>query len=208
MKRKNIFALSVMAIVIITALNLLTVGESTGDYKTRIERARKERNRFMISSDSPLTEEAKKSFEGLRYYPIDKRFKVIAKLSKIKKKQPVFISSNTGEPLKYIPFAYAIFKLESKEQRVILYQDWEEQAPNRLSLMFTDQTSARETYGGGRYLDVFYRNTNSVIIDFNTAYNPYCHFNSSFSCPLPPAENRLAVAIKAGEKLYTLVNAN
>jgi uncharacterized protein (DUF1684 family) len=45
-------------------------------------------------------------------------------------------------------------------------------------------------------------NTNSIIIDFNTAYNPYCHFNTEYSCPIPPKENLMEVEIKAGEMIY------
>lgn len=156
----------------------------------------------MLSSSSPLTEEEKPNFTGLNYYPIDESFKVTARLTMIDKKQPIFIPSTTGEQLKYIPFAYADFELNSSEQRVILYQDWEEKDPNKLSLMFADETSARETYGGGRYVDVQYRGTNAVTIDFNNAYNPYCHFNAEYSCPIPPRENMLEIAIAAGEKLY------
>ena len=204
MKRKTIFSLLIAAIVVITILNFLTVGESSKDYRERIETERKDKNSLMLSSSSPLTDEDKKSFDGLKFYPVNEDFKVRAKLTMIDKRQPIFITSTTGEQLKYIPFAYADFTLEDKDQRVILYQDWEENDPNRLSLMFADETSALETYGGGRYLDVFYRNTNSVIIDFNNAYNPYCHFNAEFSCPIPPRENMLSVAVKAGEKLYKI----
>lgn len=204
MKRKNIFGLLIAAIVVITVLNFLTVGESSEDYLERIETERKDKNSFMVSSASPLMEGDKVNFKGLNYYPVNEDFKVRAKLTSIDKRQPIFIPSTTGEQLKYIPFAYADFKLEGKDQRVILYQDWEEKDPNRLSLMFADETSALETYGGGRYIDVLYRNTNSVVIDFNTAYNPYCHFNAEFSCPIPPRENLLTVAVEAGEKLYKI----
>ena len=68
--------------------------------------------------------------------------------------------------------------------------------------MFADATSAIETYGGGRYIDMVQNNTNSIIIDFNTAYNPYCHFNTEYSCPIPPKENLMTVEIKAGEMIY------
>lgn len=202
MKRNTIFGLLVVAIIAITILNFLTVGESSEDYIERLETDRKDKNSFMLSSSSPLTEEDKAGFSGLNYYPINESFKVTAKLTMIGKKQPIFVESTTGEQLKYIPFAYADFKLDNSEQRVILYQDWEEKDPNKLSLMFADDTSARETYGGGRYVDVQYRNTNAVIIDFNNAYNPYCHFNVEYSCPIPPRENMLTLAIEAGEKLY------
>lgn len=202
MKRNTIFGLLVVAIIAITVLNFLTVGESSEDYIERLETDRKDKNNFMLSSTSPMTEEDKSNFSGLNYYPINESFKVTARLTLMKKKQPIFIDSTTGEQLKYIPFAYADFEFNGTPQRVILYQDWEEKDPNKLSLMFADDTSARETYGGGRYVDVQYRNTNAATIDFNTAYNPYCHFNVEYSCPIPPRENMLDFAIEAGEKLY------
>ena len=202
MKKSNLFIVLIIAIVAITIFNFLTIGESSEDYIDRIEQERRDKNGFMLSSTSPLSEEDKRKFEGLNYYPIKEEFKVTAVIEKSSNKQPIFIESTTGEQLKYIPFAEATFELNGKEETVMLYQDWEETDPNKLSLMFADETSARETYGGGRYLDVQYRNTNSVVLDFNNAYNPYCHFNPEYSCPIPPKENLLKVAIEAGEKLY------
>lgn len=202
MKRNTIFGILVVAIVAITILNFLTIGENAEDYIERIETDRKNKNSFMISSSSPLKEEDKSGFKGLNYFPVDEDYKVTARLTLTDKKQPIFIPSTTGEQLKYIPFAYAEFQLDGKDQKVLVYKDWEEKDPNKLSLMFADETSAIDTYGGGRYIDVQYRNTNAVTIDFNTAYNPYCHFNDEYSCPIPPRENFLGIAIKAGERLY------
>lgn len=202
MKRNTIFTILIIAIIGVTILNFLTIGESDESYVERIETDRIDRNGFMLSSTSPLTDEDKSNFEGLKYYPIDPSYKLTAKIEVFGQRQPIFITSTTGEQLKYIPFGHVFFELEGKEQKLILYQDWEEKDPNRLSLMFADATSDVETYGGGRYMDVMYRNTNSVILDFNTAYNPYCHFNDEYSCPIPPRENLLEIAIEAGEKLY------
>jgi len=202
MKRSNLFIFLIVAIVGITIFNFLTVGESSEDYIERLEQERKDKNGFMLSSGSPLTDEDKQDFKGLNFYPVEEKYKVTARLEKTSNRQPIFIESTTGEQLKYIPFARATFELDGTEHTVMLYQDWEEKDPNRLSLMFADETSAMETYGGGRYLDVMYRNTNSVVIDFNNAYNPYCHFNPEFSCPIPPRENILDIPIKAGEKIY------
>ena len=103
----------------------------------------------MLSSSSPLLEEDKLNFKGLNYYPIDESYKVTARIELTEKKQPIFIESTTGEQLKYIPFAKATFKLKEREHAVMLYQDWEERNANKLSLMFADETSAIETYGGG-----------------------------------------------------------
>ena len=204
MKRNTIFGILAIAIVAITILNFLTVGESSEDYIERLETDRKDKDGFMTSSSSPMTEDDKKVFTGLNYFPIDENYRVTAKLILSESKRPIFVPSTTGEQLKYVPFAYAEFELNGTEQRLLLYQDWEESNPNKLSLMYTDETSAFTTYGGGRYVDVMYRNTNSVIIDFNTAYNPYCHFNDEFSCPIPPRENMMEIPINAGEKLYKI----
>ena len=69
-------------------------------------------------------------------------------------------------------------------------------------LAFADSTSGKDTYGGGRYLNVRQDGKNSITIDFNLAYNPYCAYNPDFACPLPPKENVLTIAIEAGEKNY------
>lgn len=206
MKRNTIFIILIIAIIGVTILNFLTIGESNESYIERIKQDRIDRNGFMLSSSSPLKDEDKRSFEGLNYYPVDPEYKITARIELIENRQPIFITSTTGEQLKYIPFAKAFFNLQGQEHELLLYQDWEENDPNRLSLMFADETSDVETYGGGRYLDVMYRNTNSVIIDFNNAYNPYCHFNDEYSCPIPPRSNYLSIPIKAGEKLYKKIS--
>jgi uncharacterized protein len=65
---------------------------------------------------------------------------------------------------------------------------------------FRDATSGKTTYGGGRYIDTRLAN-DAVELDFNRAYNPYCVWNFSFACPVPPEENRLNFAIEAGEMM-------
>jgi uncharacterized protein (DUF1684 family) len=138
----------------------------------------------------------------LNYYPVNEEFKILAKFTRIQRVQPIFIPTTTGESKKYIPYGYAEFELEGKPQKLLLYQDWEENNPNKLSLMFADNTSGDATYGGGRYLDVPKSSTNAITIDFNMAYNPFCHFNDEYSCPIPPSANLMTVTIEAGEKLY------
>jgi hypothetical protein len=71
----------------------------------------------------------------------------------------------------------------------------------RLFVPFTDATSNTETYGGGRYLELTRTPTGLYDLDFNRAYHPYCAFNPSFECPLPPRENHLMTAMRAGERL-------
>jgi uncharacterized protein (DUF1684 family) len=71
-----------------------------------------------------------------------------------------------------------------------------------LFVPFTDLTSGKETYGGGRYLDLEVPDGDSLEVDFNYAYNPYCAYTDGYSCPIPKPESRLSISILAGEKLY------
>jgi uncharacterized protein (DUF1684 family) len=73
--------------------------------------------------------------------------------------------------------------------------------PNRLFVPFTDTTSGTETYGAGRYLEIERSATGIYVIDFNLAFHPFCYYNSSYDCPYPPAQNRLPIPIRAGEKI-------
>lgn len=71
-----------------------------------------------------------------------------------------------------------------------------------LFLPFSDTTNGNETYLGGRYIDLKITDGNTMVIDFNKAYNPYCAYNSKYSCPAVPQENVLDVAIRAGVKKF------
>jgi uncharacterized protein (DUF1684 family) len=73
-----------------------------------------------------------------------------------------------------------------------------------LFLPFKDDTNGVETYGGGRYMDVRISTVKDgkIILNFNKAYNPYCAYNEGFNCPIPPQENHLNIAIRAGERNF------
>ena len=202
MSRKTIFGALVVALLAITIFNILTVGESSSDYITRVENERKTKNGYMMSSSSPLPKEERRAFTGLKFFQIDESYKVKARITPVARKQPIFIPTTTGESKKYIPYGYAEFELQGQPQKVILYQDWDENNPTLASLMFADNTSGNTTYGGGRYLDVPLDGTRTVTLDFNLAYNPFCHFNDEWSCPIPPRENLMEIDIEAGERLY------
>ena len=73
---------------------------------------------------------------------------------------------------------------------------------NYLFLPFSDETNGIESYGGGRYIDLRIPESNKLIIDFNSAYNPYCAYNDKYSCPIVPRENYLRTRIEAGVKKF------
>ena len=202
MKRSTIFSILVIAIIGVTIFNFLTAGENNEEYIDRVEENRISRDRFMISGASPFLPEERTGFEGLKYFPVNPDLKVRARFILAERKLPVYITTTTGEQRKYITIGHAEFELEGEPQRLLVYQDWEEQNTNKLSLMFADGTSAFSTYGGGRYIELKKDSNKAITIDFNMAYNPFCHFNDEYSCPIPPKENLMSVSIEAGEKLY------
>lgn len=171
------------------------------------EYQQKENNRFKDASKSPLKKKDLKNFKGLDFFPVDSSYIVKATLT-LTPDAPIFeMKTTTSRVALYKPYAIASFNLQEKEHQLIIYQDQENltstQFKDYLFLPFTDDTSGNESYGGGRYMDVFISDissNNTVILNFNNTYNPYCAYNEKFSCPITPRKNHLDIEIKAGIK--------
>ena len=179
-------------------------GQSPEAYALEIQKERKEKDEFMKSAeDSPFADKPA-AFSGLSYFEPDLRFRISATLSPVENKKVVVLHTSDGKEKKYLEYAFADFELEDVPCRLLLLEIMDN-GPYRgtLFLAFADETSARETYGAGRYLDLKkVPGASSITLDFNNAYNPYCAYADDFSCPFPPPENVLKVAVKAGEKNY------
>ncbi len=179
-------------------------GGAPENYQAEIQKDRADKAEFMKSNDeSPFLKDSIE-FEALNYFPIDEKFRVKAKLESIEGKKVVLLTTSDGLEQKYLEYAYAVFKLNETEHRLLILELMD-MGPQRgkLFLAFADNTSGDETYGAGRYLDVKkIPAATSIFLDFNLTYNPYCAYNDSYSCPFPPKENILKVAINAGEKNY------
>jgi uncharacterized protein (DUF1684 family) len=177
-------------------------GESIEEYTQLIESSRKEKDDYMkTSSDSPF-KSVKEEYTQLNYFSPNLDFKVRAKIEPITTKSFLTLGVSTGEKEKYLKYAYAIFELNGQELRLLLLKKATGKKNEPIFTAFADDTSGKSTYGGGRYIDLAFKNAKKIDIDFNLAYNPYCAYNGDFSCPFPPAENVLSVAIEAGEKPY------
>lgn len=151
------------------------------------------------SNDSPFKG---KEFDQLKYYPVDPAYKVMANVKQLETKELVTLGTSDGKTQQYQKFAYVEFDLKGERHQLTLLRQAGPGMQSVTFLAFADATSGDETYGGGRYLDVSVKNARQITLDFNTAYNPYCDYNSSYSCPLPLKENILSIAIEAGEKNY------
>ncbi len=156
--------------------------------------------------ESPLTDDDFKTFKSLDFFPINDRFIIEAQFERTPNEK-VFKMKTTGTRLpEYVKYGELTFKLEGKKLRLNVYQNIElSRKPgfeDYLFLPFSDLTSGKETYIGGRYIDMRIPKGKTVAIDFNKAYNPYCAYNPKYSCPLIPLENDLDVAILAGVKKF------
>lgn len=162
--------------------------------------------KFSDPETSPLHDEAIPSFHGLEYYPIDEDCRVEAKLVLTSDAEPFQMPTTTSRIVWYRKYGEVHFELNGKAMVLSLYQNLDaikiEKYKNNLFLPFKDLTNAHGSYGGGRYIDLLIPKGETIIIDFNKSYNPYCAYNDRYSCPIPPDENHLKVEIPAGIKAY------
>jgi hypothetical protein len=164
---------------------------------------------FRNKEESPLKDEDFTAFKELNYFPVDKKFRVEADFTRIVAEKYFQMPTSSGKAKKFIKFGILKFQLNGKNYSLIVYQadaDVLAKFPEYKDLLFVpfkDATNGKETYGGGRYIDIKILSGKKVILDFNLAYNPSCAYGSDrYSCPIPPKENFLKAEIKAGEKTY------
>jgi uncharacterized protein (DUF1684 family) len=156
--------------------------------------------KFLENEASPLDPADKKKFTGLNYYSIDPGYRVKGKFVKTEKPS-IFKMKMTASPkMEYTAVGYVTGEFQGVEFKLTAYAKPE--SPEVYFIPFTDATNGKDTYESGRYVDLPGKESGEVLIDFNTAYNPYCAYSRRFSCPIPPPENKLTVAIPAGEKKF------
>lgn len=182
----------------------LTGGMSDDEYAQVIAKERAEKSDFLKSSAGSPFATLRDKFEDPNYFKPDLKYRINASLLPIKDKNVIVLPTSDGKDQKYLEYAHATFTVDGTDCTLLILEVME-MGPQRgkLFLAFADDTSGKETYGGGRYLDVKkVPAATSIVLDFNNAYNPYCAYNDSYSCPFPPSENVLKVAIRAGEMSY------
>ncbi|MFY0608291.1 MAG: DUF1684 domain-containing protein [Cyclobacteriaceae bacterium] len=161
---------------------------------------------FENPETSPLEGKELKKFRGLDYYPINENFKVVARLERLANEQPFTMPTSSNKKKIFLRYAIAHFSIEDKEYHFPLYQSLQVQQMDDYSdylfAPFTDLTSGFESYGGGRYLDLKIPAGDTIILDFNKAYNPSCAYSPNYNCPIPPRENDLDLEVKAGVKAW------
>lgn len=196
-----VFVTAAIAAVVIFSMQS---GSSLADYSEDLKKEREEKNIMMKTGDDSPFAKSKESFKELNYFAPDLKYRIVADLVPVQNKNVVVLPTSDGKEKRYQEYSFAEFTLDGVFCKLLILEIID-QGPFRgtLFLAFADETSANETYGAGRYLDIKkVPGASNVTLDFNRAYNPYCAYSDIFSCPFPPKENILKVAIKAGERNY------
>lgn len=172
-----------------------------------VEKFQKELNaEYADAKTSPLTEKDLAHFKSLDFYPVNEKAFVVAQFTRTDKEKPFGMQTSTARKPMYVKYGEVRFQLEGKEFKLNVYRNIElskkEEYKDYLFLPFSDLTSGNESYIGGKYIDLKIPTGNTIAIDFNLSYNPYCAYNHKFSCPKVPLENDLAIEIKAGVKKF------
>lgn len=161
---------------------------------------------FSAKETSPLSEEDRKMFSGLDFFDINLKYRVTATLQRTPQASFFKMKTTTSRVSEERVYGVVTFVLEGKKHQLNVYQGKQlmkqKGYEDYLFLPFFDKTNAYTTYGGGRYIDLKIPEGNTIIIDFNKAYNPYCSYNENYSCPIVPNENSINIPIKAGVKAY------
>lgn len=205
MKVKSIITIGIVLIAVVMIYYSFSGNETSEAYVASIQKMREEKDHTMrTGSDSPFANDSLHTFTGLKYYPVDAAYRIQATLTPIENKKAITLPTSDEKQKSYLEYAYAEFEMQGQRNKLLILEIMDI-GPYRgtLFLAFADQTSAVETYGAGRYLDIKkVPGSTSITLDFNEAYNPYCAYNDHYSCPFPPQENILNVRIEAGEKVY------
>jgi len=195
------------SLLVLFSLLLILNCESKKRYDKNLTPFQKEMNEFFKdASISPLKEKDLKTFRGLDFFVFDSSYVVNAALTRTPDEKSFKMKTTTDRLPEYIKYGTVTFDLFDKNYSLNIYKNLEDINKqgyrDYLFLPFLDDTNGFESYGGGRYIDLDIPKGSNLIIDFNSAYNPYCVYDEKYSCPIVPKDNYLPLEINAGVKDY------
>ncbi|WP_394665730.1 DUF1684 domain-containing protein [uncultured Chryseobacterium sp.] len=183
---------------------LLMFSQKLSKEESEIKKFQKELNaEYLNPKETPLRGDNFKNFKQHPFFPINLKYRVTAKFEKTENAEPFDLPTSSGKTKPYREFGKATFQLDGKSYTLTLYQSLDlikqKKYKDHLFLPFRDATNEKETYGGGKYLDLTIPKGKTIILDFNKSYHPYCAYNAyDYNCPVVPEENKLPVEIRAG----------
>jgi uncharacterized protein (DUF1684 family) len=154
---------------------------------------------FAMSANSPFRD-VKEEFTGLQYYPVSPEWKVNCEWDKNRSGDTLLIPDSKGRMRTYQLAGTFKFRLQNRDCEIPAY--FEDSAKTLFFVMFRDSSNTTETYQGGRYIEFQHAGGNEIVLDFNRAFNPYCHYNHNYACPVVPPSHFIPLFIRAGERRY------
>lgn len=194
-------------LLVLFSLLLILNCENKKRYDKSFTPFQKEMNEFFKdASISPLKEKDLKNFKGLDFFAFDSSYVVNAALIRTPEEKSFKMKTTTDRLPEYIKYGIVTFDLFNKSYSLNIYKNLEdinkEGYREYLFLPFLDDTNGFESYGGGRYIDLDIPKGDNLVIDFNSAYNPYCVYDEKYSCPIVPRDNYLSIKINVGVKAF------
>jgi uncharacterized protein (DUF1684 family) len=174
------------------------------EWADRLRANRDEKDRFLAEHrQSPIPPDERDDFDGLPYFDPDPDYHVEATVTVHDDPDAVTMDTSDGREVRYRRVVTFAFDLDGEEYTLAGYQQ-ETDEGDTIFVPFRDKTTGQQTYNGGRYMELEpdrdLEDGDTVTIDFNIAYSPFCAYSETFSCPLPPEENWLETTIEAGEQ--------
>ena len=191
----------------LVSLFVLFIGITNAqDHSAVVKKFQDELNKMYHSADhSPLSEKDRLAFKGHDFFEIDDKLRVTAKLVRTPDSESFAMKTSGHKTPTYKQYGIAHFEIDGKAYSLKLLKNQKFLThpiyKNMLFLPYKDHTNGINTYGGGRYIDLKIPEGDMIVIDFNQSYNPYCAYSDGYNCPIPPIENHIPIAIKAGIKL-------
>ncbi|NQY27860.1 MAG: DUF1684 domain-containing protein [Flavobacteriaceae bacterium] len=161
---------------------------------------------FRTKGKSPLTEADRKYFKGLEFFEIDLNYRVNATFTRTPNEEFFAAGTSSGKTKFLIKYGMLNFSINGKDLTLAVYQSQRLLTnpiyKDYLFLPFNDLSNGETTYSGGRFIDLIIPKGNTILVDFNKAYNPYCAYSDGWNCTIPPIENNLEIDVIVGVKKY------
>ena len=203
--KPNIITL-IVSLKLFFLVSLMLSVSATAQEESLEEFQRNMNAKFSDPELTPLSKDDLAKFKKLDFFEIDSAFLVKAHFLRTPAEAPFKMETTTNRKPVYVKYGELYFSIKRKDFKLDVFQNQElisdPEYYNYLFLPFTDLTNGETTYSGGRYLDLRIPEGDSIFLNFNKAYNPYCAYNGDFSCPIVPAENNLEIAVTAGVKNF------
>ena len=203
--KPNIITL-IVSLKLFFLVSLIFSVSATAQEESLEEFQRDMNEKFSDPERTPLSKDDLAQFKKLDFFEIDSAFLVKAHFLRTPAEAPFKMETTTNRKPVYVKYGELYFSIKGKDFKLDVFQNQElisdPEYYNYLFLPFTDHTNGETTYSGGRYLDLRIPEGDSIFLNFNKAYNPYCAYNGDFSCPIVPAENNLEIAVTAGVKKF------